>query len=410
MGLKKVKLMCVSDQNNNKFYNMEEIGDGTFKATWGRVGLTEQSQIYPMNMWDKKYKSKINKPKGKESYTDVTHLFLESTNDVVEKPIDNIKVKTFIELLQRFSNRSIQNNYTVSSKNVTQKQIDEAQIVANEIADVLSVSSYNLVKMNDINQLFLRLYKIVPRKMKKVNDFLIDKMENNHDFSIAKKLLATEQSNLDVMAGQVVVNATTDDQQKSITILESLGLDISEIKYNEVAQVQRLMGRNINQYHSAFKVINNKTQKRFDNFVKKSQNKKRELFWHGSRNENWWSIMNTGMFLRPTNAVITGKMFGYGLYFADKCQKSIGYSSLRGSYWSGGSSNQGILALFDVHVGDQLKIQHHQSWCYDLTENKLRNRGNYDSLFALGGADLRNNEYIVYNEAQVTIKYIVEIR
>ena len=36
-------------------------------------------------------------------------------------------------------------------------------------------------------------------------------------------------------------------------------------------------------------------------------------------------------------------------------------------------------------------------------------RGSYDSLFAEGGIDLRNNEYIVYNQAQCTVKYLVEI-
>ena len=29
-------------------------------------------------------------------------------------------------------------------------------------------------------------------------------------------------------------------------------------------------------------------------------------------------------------------MFGHGLYFAPRAKKSIGYTSLNGSYWSGG--------------------------------------------------------------------------
>jgi poly [ADP-ribose] polymerase len=102
-------------------------------------------------------------------------------------------------------------------------------------------------------------------------------------------------------------------------------------------------------------------------------------------------------------------MFGNGIYFADKAQKSIGYSSLRGSYWTGGTSNTGFLALFQVHTGNWLHIRNHEYWMYDLTEQKLKNRGPYDSLFAEGGADLRNNEYIVYNLAQCTVKYLVEL-
>ncbi len=33
----------------------------------------------------------------------------------------------------------------------------------------------------------------------------------------------------------------------------------------------------------------------------------------------------------------------------------------------------------------------------------------FDSVFAKGGADLRNNEYIVYNSAQCTVSHLIEI-
>ena len=42
-------------------------------------------------------------------------------------------------------------------------------------------------------------------------------------------------------------------------------------------------------------------------------------------------------------------------------------------------------------------------------ESNLKKRGDYNSLFAEGGADLRNNEYIVYNQNQCNVKYIVEV-
>ena len=43
-------------------------------------------------------------------------------------------------------------------------------------------------------------------------------------------------------------------------------------------------------------------------------------------------------------------------------------------------------------------------------EQKLKAKGDYDSLFAKGGVDLKNNEYIVYNDNQCTIKYIIELK
>ncbi|HRW21235.1 MAG TPA: hypothetical protein P5509_04625 [Bacteroidales bacterium] len=66
------------------------------------------------------------------------------------------------------------------------------------------------------------------------------------------------------------------------------------------------------------------------------------------------------------------------------------------------------MAIFDFHLGNQKHITHHDSSCYSLNKQKLAKDG-YDSVYAHGGADLRNDEFIVYDAAQVTIKYIVEI-
>jgi len=196
---------------------------------------------------------------------------------------------------------------------------------------------------------------------------------------------------------------------KDITILEQMGLTAEvETDKDSLELVNKLMGNNAHQVKRILKVINKKTQRVFDANLKKAKNKKRRLYWHGSRNENWFNIIQTGLMIRPSGAIHTGSMFGDGIYFADKAQKSIGYSSLRGSYWTGGSSNKGYLALFDVHLGNQKEILHHNSSCYSLSKKVLGKDG-YDSVFAKGGADLRNNEFIVYDGAQCTIAYLVEL-
>ncbi len=119
--------------------------------------------------------------------------------------------------------------------------------------------------------------------------------------------------------------------------------------------------------------------------------------------------MDKGWMIRPANAVITGKYYGYGIYWADKFKKSLGYTSHRGSYWANGSSDKAFLSLATVHVGNQLQTKKHEYWHSDLDYKKLKTHGDYDSVFARGGADLINNEYIVYTENQCTIKYLVEI-
>jgi poly [ADP-ribose] polymerase len=297
--------------------------------------------------------------------------------------------------------------------------VESAQQIMDNLVPLLVVGKHT----GPINDKLLELYRVIPRKMKKtyfhlidarnpsMKDMPIDRVTTTNMAKI-EHLIADEQATLDVMRGQVKVVAAqkkSADAKKSETILEAMGLGIVVPSDKDVQLIKKFLGRNAHQYRKAFRVINKRTQAKFDKNLANSRNKTVRQYWHGSRNENWWSIMDSGLILRPTNAVITGKMFGYGIYFADKAQKSIGYSSLRGSYWTGGRSNKGFLSLFDVHLGHYLKIQRHQQWCYSLNKQNLRKRGNYDSLYAEGGADLRNNEYIVYDDAQCTIKFLVEI-
>ena len=159
------KLVCVTDINNNKFYYMtENEGVGTFTAEWGRVDSTKSTKDYPMKEWDAKYRDKTSAKKG---YTDVTHLYTEaittnSTTVTDSTFISNDKwVKKLIEDLQRYANKTISENYKVSTKNVTQKMIDEAQLIIDEISQTYKTK----FSKEQINSLLLKLFIIIPRRM-----------------------------------------------------------------------------------------------------------------------------------------------------------------------------------------------------------------------------------------------------
>lgn len=181
--------------------------------------------------------------------------------------------------------------------------------------------------------------------MGNVQDYLAD---SSKDFS---KIIQKEQDLLDVMKGQVVQKqvieeSDVEDNDKSAnTILEQLGLIFEECDQRDIAIIKDALGSCSDRFHKAWRVKNLKTQKRFDEFVKENNITDTKLLFHGSRNENWWSIINSGLVLKPTNAVIIGKMFGYGIYYAPKARKSLGYTSLDGSYWVRGNSRFGFMAL-----------------------------------------------------------------
>lgn len=414
-GLKYAKLIHVSvdngrTDNSNKVYIMEELSDGRIKCEYGRVGKSLTTEYKDASKWNSVYKQKTGKSKG---YTDVTELLAEAVEDGpkanlgIDSIVNNI-VRKLVKDLMDFANKSIQKNYRVSQDSVSEQQVEKAQEILSYVTSLVEINGN--VKL--INDKLLELFTIIPRKMDNVKYHLIDSLKTASDLEVAQKLLGNEQSTLDTMAGQVQLikpQKETGEPLKDITILEQMGLSI-ELEENDekLSLVHKLLGSNSNRAKNIFKVINHKTQKRFDEHFNKTSVKKKRYYWHGSRNENWLNICQTGLLIRPSGAVYTGSMFGDGIYFANKSQKSLGYSSLSGSYWTKGNSNVGYLALFDVHVGKQKDIFKHDSSCYRLSQSVMDTEG-YDSVYAHGGADLRNDEFIIYNPAQCTIAYLIEM-
>jgi len=383
--MKTIKLIQVTGNNNNKFYLMEEIDYSSWKATWGRVGSSGSSKVYSMNEWDKKYYEKIGK-----GYEDITELATLTKTSAVDLQIDNPEVKALIDFLQKCSKQSIKDNYLVDVGSVTQKQIEKAQ----SIIDELSSFAKKPLKIYIINDLLLSLYKTIPRKMSKVTSYLLQ----SDDLDFFKKLLSNEQSLLDTLSTQVQNNESKSEK------IENLGFSIELASDEDRQRIKDETDFNLTN-HKVFKVTNFETEK---NMIKG----KTKLLYHGSRNENWLSIIQNGLKIRPSGVSYVGAMFGLGIYAASKALKSIGYTSLRGSYWSNGSSNKAYLAIFEFNLGKKWnlinKSKSYESWMSKIDLKMLKEKG-FDSVFAKGGADLRNDEYIVYENNRCTIKYLIEL-
>lgn len=394
-------VMVTAGANNNKYYDMKPQGD-MWVATYGRIGSGSQTRTYSKREWDKKYNEKIRK-----GYIDQTDLIqdLISTEKPTQseyKEIDNAKIEAIVERLQAMAKKAISENYTVSSNKVTQAMIDEAQNIITGLLNITDVKIFN--------DELLKLFATIPRKMSSVSSYIA---RDNGEFN---KIISREQDLLDIMKGQVVQKQVVEENKETkpindSTILEHLGLEFEECSKEDIATIKVALGSCSDKFHKAWKVKNLRTQKRFDDFVKENNIKDVRLLFHGSRNENWWSIINSGLRLRPTNAVITGKMFGYGIYYAPKARKSLGYTSLSGSYWAKGSSSSGFMALMDVAYGKPYDVYSFDSKYYNFNYEALqKNCPGANCLHAHEGNMLRNDEIIVYKEEQCTIKYLVELK
>lgn len=403
MEIRPIYLIMTTAENNNKYYNMFPEGSN-FRVEYGRIDVTKTTKTYPISKWDSTISSKL-----KKGYVDVTDLKKDLVEEISSanpespyKEIENAAVRAIVEKLQNLARETIQKNYTVKASAVTQDMVDAAQ----KIIDTLANSCSTVEEFNDN---LLKLFTVIPRKMGNVRGYLANKVE---DFT---QIISKEQDLLDVMRGQIYVKPENEPvetvEKKQQTILEELGLEMEEATADDVALIKTLMNESASKFRKAWKVKNLKTQERFDKFVVENNIKDTRLLFHGSRSENWFSIIKTGLMIRPSNAVYTGSMFSDGIYFSPKCQKSIGYTSLSGSYWTRGGDNTAYMALFEVAYGTPYVVYQHDSSCYHLNYDVLQNKNpKCNCLHAKADRGmLRNDEIVFYRNDQMTIKYLIEI-
>ncbi|XP_069796903.1 poly [ADP-ribose] polymerase 2 isoform X3 [Narcine bancroftii] len=154
----------------------------------------------------------------------------------------------------------------------------------------------------------------------------------------------------------------------------------------------------------------------------------RRLLWHGSRLMNWVSILNQGLRIAPPEAPVTGYMFGKGIYFADMSSKSANYC------FATREQNVGLLLLCEVALGDCHKLLAADYEASSLPQGKDSTMGlgrvapSDGTLLSLDGVlvpmgparetgvvnpdgyTLNYNEYVVYDPAQVRMKYLLKVQ
>jgi hypothetical protein len=131
------------------------------------------------------------------------------------------------------------------------------------------------------------------------------------------------------------------------------------------------------------------------------------LLFHGTRSVNVSGILREALRLPKTlvGVVITGAMFGPGLYFADDWKKSAGYTSLKSSYWSQGSGAVKGRAAFMFAADVVLGNPHVAPHAYGYTEPP---KGTHSIFGKAGHSGVQNNEFIVFKPHQNRLRYLIE--
>lgn len=393
---KYAKLVMVTADNNNKFYEMTEKG-GQIDVRYGRIKSTEQTATYPMSMWDTKYNEKV-----KKGYKDVTHTVVTTTEvrDPKESKlaeIEEAKVQQFLTLMKKYTDGLVSKTYTVKAQDVTQQQVDNAQ----KFIDRLMKTQRTDVQ--GINNLLLELYMEIPRKMDNVRNYLLPNI--NLD-----QVLQQEQDNLDAMAAQVAQLNKAPKKKKTgkskevvtqNTLLDVLGVTMKEAKPPKEVEylIKQLTGRKIDGFFEIRKQVHDDI---FDKWMATQKNKQTRILIHGTRCSSVIPIIEQGLKIRPAgNYQFSGKVYGDGNYFSETCSKSLNYT---------GNDRDKILLVYEVHVGNAFT---YDGWyrgnSFPLDYKNLQERG-YDSTFVKAGGGLLNTEIICYKEQQCRIKYIIHLK
>lgn len=408
-------LTMVTQNNNNKFYHMITNPDKTtFTVIYGRIGQNGARCTYPIYLWNTKYTEKIQK-----GYTDQSDLVFENKNDDSAKAEEKSESKkktvctealSLMKRLATFAKSFVKRNYIIkdSQIKVTSLMINKVDELLQELGEIKNKKP-NFVSL--FNSTLSQIFMTIPRVMGDTKNYYAK------DPSDYERIIKREADFIDSLRGIAATNSKTNrasfetgsskEDEEEEKLITKLGLSVHPVTAKQEAEIKGHMGQNAYRYIRAWRVENKTTKEAFDNYASKLSTKNIKMLWHGSRNENFHSILCSGLLLNP-NAVITGKMFGHGIYFAPSFNKSFGYTSASGSRWANGNSDTAFMAVFDVALGKNLDVHSYDYSFGSYTERDIKKHG-CDSLYAHKGQMLYNDEIIVYNENATTIRYLVEV-
>ena len=438
-------------KNSNKFYVLElqKNPKGHFRVFthYGRLGITnvyeirdesEGSPIKDMEVAKKEFdtiyreklrgKTAIDKETGekvKESYVlvDVVSPSVGSENirgkaektiavnlskaidtstydPAVSKLVDQLIEENVHNITSMTSLKFTSNGFETPVGSVTPDHVKKSRDPLNELNKLLDKDGKAAIT-KDVRELNNLYYSLIPhpfgRKITEA-DLILDSVKLQQEFDLLDQLETAVQMGA-AMAGSA--KSKMDALGTDIDILENKS-EWERIKdYIESSKASNHRGSDVWRYKPAkiFKIKIPNERKRYETGGKKKGNV--EEVFHGSASSNCLSIMHGGLIIPPTNAPhVCGRLNGNGAYGANSSTKSLNYSI---GYWGGRKSknSNAFLFLADFAMGKT----------YSTQESCPRGApSGYDSVWAKAGKSLYNDELIVYDLAQCTLKYIVELK
>ncbi|KAM3861234.1 poly [ADP-ribose] polymerase 1 [Diretmus argenteus] len=306
---------------------------------------------------------------------------------------------------------------------LSKRQIQSAYALLSEVQQAVadSVSEAQVLDLSN------RFYTLIPHDfgMKKPPllsnlDYIqtkVQMLDNLLDIEVAYSLLRggaedNDSDPIDINYEKLktkieVVDKTTEEAEAILQYVRNTHAATHNTYTLEVEEIFKIVREGEHQRYRPFKDLHN-----------------RQLLWHGSRATNYAGIMSQGLRIAPPEAPVTGYMFGKGVYFADMVSKSANYCH------TSQSDPVGLLLLAEVALGNMHELKK-ASHITKLPKGKHSVKGlgrtapdpsatiNLDGVQVplgkgvntnIDDTSLLYNEYIVYDVAQVNLKYLLKTK
>lgn len=390
----------------NTQFIMENTGDGNFQITDGRVGIKvgphkPKRYTRPISEWDKTFLSRLSRG---YLVTKTKRMEQKTISSQKYTDIPDAAVKEIVDRLMEYADKAMEQNFSVKVDDISDEMIRYGKEILHEMQ-----TKYIKMSVAEFNGKLKVLYAAVPRRIDKLSDKLA---RSKQDFV---QILEDEQEIYDLMIKQV--RAAGMDKKPSSTILDAYGLHIRPVTQEEEDYIKEKLTNQKNSYKQAWKVTFDPSEKAFNDYCRAeglSEEHGISHLFHGSKHQNWWSILTNGIWCEPEKhpefcGTITGKAGGLGAYFAPDSIKSKGYTSFMGSKWAHGTENTGFMALFKVATGNEYYGQ--DGYGRDFTWKKLQDTapGSHCLWLKSRYSGFYMDEVIIYQENQFTIDYLIEL-
>ncbi|XP_060128952.1 poly [ADP-ribose] polymerase 1 [Zootoca vivipara] len=306
---------------------------------------------------------------------------------------------------------------------LSKRQIQSAYTILNEVHQAVSDGGTD----SQILDLSNRFYTLIP------HDFGMKKppLLNNLDYIKSKVEMLDNLLDIEVAYSLLRSGGQDGDKDPIDVNYEKLKTDIKVVdKDSEEAKILKQYVKNTHaSTHNAydlkvmeiFKIEREGEVQRYRPFQELHN---RQLLWHGSRTTNYAGILSQGLRIAPPEAPVTGYMFGKGIYFADMVSKSANYCH------TSQTDPIGLLLLGEVALGNMYELKN-ASHITKLPKGKHSVKGlgktapDPTATTSLNGVEvplgngipsgvsntcLLYNEYIVYDTAQVNLKYLLKLK